>query len=62
MTAVTGAESHAFLVRDLIQEDWRDMVTTFYFPKLGKKIDDPKLRNFIEATNKELLEEGQESA
>lgn len=51
-----------FNVVDLIQEDWRDMVTTFYFPRLGKKITDPKLRAFIDNTNKELLEEGQEAS
>lgn len=38
------------------------MVTTFYFPKLGQKITDPKLREFVNNTNKELLEEGQEAS
>jgi hypothetical protein len=49
-------------VSDLIQEDWRDMVTTFYFPRLNKMITDPRLRRFLENTNRELLESGQEAA
>ena len=36
------------------------MVTTFYFPRLGKMITDERLRDFIESTNRELLEPGQE--
>ena len=28
------------LVVDLMRDDWRDMVTTFYFPRLGKMITD----------------------
>lgn len=43
-----------------MKEDWRDMVTTFYFPRLGKSITDDRLRDFIDATNKELLEPDQE--
>ena len=51
-----------FYVSELIREDWRDMVTTFYFPRLSKMITDPSLRQFIDNTNKELLEPGQEAA
>ena len=36
------------------------MVTTFYFPRLGKCITDDRLRDFIDSTNKELLEPNQE--
>ena len=38
------------------------MVSTFYFPKLGKMITDDKIRQFIDTTNRELLEEDQEAA
>ena len=38
------------------------MVSTFYFPRLGKMITDDKIRQFIESTNRELLEEGQEAS
>ena len=38
------------------------MVTTFYFPKLAKKITESKLREFIYNTNRELLEKGQEAS
>ena len=47
-------------VADLIREDWQAMVTTFYFPRLGKCITDDRLRDFIDHTNKELLEPNQE--
>lgn len=47
---------------DLVQEDWRDMVSTFFFPRLGKMITDQKIRQFVDNTNRELLEEGQEVA
>ncbi len=50
-----------FYVSELIREDWRDMVTTFYFPRLAKMITDPSLRQFIDNTNRELLEPGQEA-
>ena len=30
-----GRFSQEFLVSDMIREDWRDMVATFYFPRLG---------------------------
>ena len=53
---------HEFRVSELIQEDWRDMVSTFYFPRLGKALKDERLRQFVENTNRELLEEGQESS
>lgn len=49
-----------FFVKDLIQEDWRDMVGTFFFPRLGKMITDQRIRQFIDSSNRELLEEGQE--
>ena len=45
----------------MIQEDWKDMVSTFYFPKMGKMITDQNIRTFIENTNKELLEDDQEA-
>ena len=31
-------------VRDLILEDWRDMVSTFYFPRMSKMITDQRIR------------------
>jgi len=43
-----------------MRDDWRDMVTTFYFPRLGKMLSDQRLRDFIENTNRELLEPDQE--
>ena len=43
-----------------MREDWRDMVSTFYFPKMSKMIDDQRIRTFIENTNRELLEPDQE--
>ena len=50
-----------FLVSELIKEDWKDMVSTFYFPRLGKMITDDRLRKFIQDTNMELLEPEQEA-
>ena len=50
-----------YLVSNLMKEDWRDMVTTFYFPRLAKMITDQRLRDFIENTNRELLEPDQEA-
>ena len=38
------------------------MVSTFYFPRLAKAIKDEKIRQFIDNTNRELLEDGQESS
>lgn len=58
-----GEESAAhreFRVAQLIKEDWKDMVTTFYFPRLSKMITEPRLREFIDHTNRELLEPSQE--
>lgn len=57
-----GGIGQEFLVADLVQEDWRDMVSTFFFPRLGKMITDQKIRQFVDNTNRELLEEGQEVA
>ena len=37
------------------------MVATFFFPRLGKMITDQSIRQFIENSNRELLEEGQEA-
>lgn len=37
------------------------MVATFYFPRLGKMIGDQRVRQFVESTNRELLEDGQEA-
>jgi hypothetical protein len=56
------AEQTLFNVTSLIQQDWQDMLTTFYFPRLSKMITDQRLRDFIDKTNRELLEEGQEAA
>lgn len=53
---------HEFFVAELIQEDWRDMVATFYFPRLSKMIKDSRVRQFIDNTNRELLEQGQEAS
>lgn len=63
----SGAEpaagmAHEFFVSELIKEDWSDMVATFYFPKLSKMIKDSRLRQFIDNTNRELLEQGQEAS
>ena len=55
-------DASEFSVSELIQEDWKDMITAFYFPRLGKMITDPRLRTFIESTNQELFETGQEVA
>ena len=49
-----------FVMRDLIQEDWRDFVASFYFPQINKCITDPAIRNFIKDTNEQLQEQGQE--
>lgn len=51
---------HTFPFRDLIQEDWRDFVTSFYFPKVCKAISDQRIKEFIERTNAELVEIGQQ--
>ena len=48
-------------MRDLIQEDWRDLVTSFFFPRISKCVVDEKVRDFIKQTNSELLEENQET-
>ena len=53
--------SKDFKVRELIQEDWRDFVTSFFFPSMYKAITDPRIVNIIQNTNSELLEQGQES-
>jgi hypothetical protein len=58
---LTAGEVDPFFVRELVQEDWKDMVTTFYFPRQSKMLTDPRIRTFIENCNKELLEEGQET-
>ena len=47
-------------MQDMIKQDWKDMISAFYFPKLSKMITNDKLRAFIDKTNQELLEEGQE--
>ena len=49
-----------FKMRELIQEDWRDFVASFYFPNVSKCITDPEIKRFIQNTNAELLAEGQE--
>lgn len=36
------------------------MVATFYFPRLGKCVTSDPIRDFIDQTNKELLEPTQE--
>ena len=38
------------------------MITAFFFPKLSKMITDEKIRTFIDKTNSELLQEGQEAS
>ena len=48
-------------MRDLIQEDWRDLVACFFFPYLNKCVTEPKIRDYVQKTNAELLLEGQES-
>ena len=47
-------------MRDLIQEDWRDLVTSFFFPRISKCVVDQKVKDFIKQTNAELLEDKQE--
>ena len=37
------------------------MVSTFYIPNLMRFVKDDNIRQFIDSTNKELLEEGQEA-
>ena len=49
-----------FVMRDLVQEDWRDFVASFFFPQMNKCITDPAIRNFIIDTNEQLFESGQE--
>ena len=49
-----------FKVKDLVQEDWRDFVTSFFFPSMYKAITDPRIVNIIQNTNSELLEQFQE--
>ena len=44
-----------FAVRELIQEDWRDFVISFFFPKMNKCVTDPFIKDFIKDTNAELL-------
>lgn len=48
-----------FTFRDLIQEDWRDVVTSFFFPKAKSLIKDPTIRAFVASANAELNEPGQ---
>ena len=38
------------------------MITAFYFPKLSKMITNERLRAFIDKTNGELAQEGQEAS
>ena len=43
-----------------MQEDWRDFVAAFYFPKQRKLLTDDKIREFVERTNSELCEDNQQ--
>ena len=55
--SMVDGSSAEFKVCDLIREDWKDMVATFFFPKMGKVITDEKIKSWIENTTIELLEE-----
>ena len=46
---------------DLIRDDWMDMMSAFYFPRLSKMIKDESLLQWIEAMRAELTEKGQEA-
>ena len=43
--------------KDLIQEDWRSFVASFYFPNRGQIINDERIKNFLEQIASELMQE-----
>jgi hypothetical protein len=46
--------------KDLIQEDWRNFVASFYFPNRNDIITDERIRTFLEQTASELMQENQQ--
>ena len=45
---------------DLIRNDWKDMLSAFYFPRITKMIKDERILKWIESVNTELGEDGQD--
>lgn len=40
-----------YLVRELMQEDWRDLIASFYFLKQSQMVSDERIRFFLESTD-----------
>ena len=43
---------------DLIREDWKDMLSAFYFPRQAKMLKDDRIHKWVESVNTELTEDG----
>lgn len=41
--------------KDLIQEDWRNLVASFYFPHRNQIITDERIKTFLDETAVELM-------
>lgn len=41
-------------MRDLMQEDWRDLIAAFYFPKQSQVITDQRISLFLEQIDIQL--------
>jgi hypothetical protein len=50
-------EEGRILFKDLIQEDWRNLVASFYFPNRKEIITDERIRTFLDQTASELMQE-----
>ena len=50
-----------FTVRELMQEDWRDLIASFFFSKQSIVITDERIQNFLKQTDSYLNEPGQKS-
>ena len=47
--------------KDLIQEDWRNLVASFYFPNRNKIITDERIKTFLDETAVELMQENSQT-
>jgi hypothetical protein len=43
-----------YKVRELMQEDWRDFIAAFYFPKQSKVIINERIQGFLSQTDNYL--------
>ena len=47
---------------ELIKDDWRSLISAFYFPKISNLLTDLRIRSWIEEVNRQLFEPGQEAS